>query len=89
MSQVSKQLPVLGYFWLISANEQPNLNWEWRNGWTKRLKKVAKKIFDLQQLKGKCMKKIERKFSNQSGDVILTSIYFAKYRTNFSEVFAK
>ena len=40
VSKVSKQCFVSGHFWLFSQNDQPTLNWKFRNDWTK---KVAKK----------------------------------------------
>ena len=78
MSQVSKQCPVFGYVWLFSQRIQPKLDWKYRNNRTKRLKNVAKKILLITWL---------RKFSNQLGDDIPTSIYFAIYRTCCLQVF--
>ena len=42
VSKVSKQRLVFDYFWLLSKNNQPTLDWKFKNDWTKRLQKLAK-----------------------------------------------
>ena len=73
--------------WFFPQNIQPNLDWKYRNNWTKKLKDVSKKIFHFPYLRENCMEKYKKKFSNQSGYVMLTSIYFTNYRSCCSQVF--
>ena len=45
VSKVSKQCFVFGHFWLfLQKNNQPTLDWKFKNGWTKRLQKIPRKI---------------------------------------------
>ena len=44
VSKVSKQCFVFGHFWLFSQNNQPTLDWKFKNDWTKRLQKIPRKI---------------------------------------------
>lgn len=83
--QVSKQRPVVGHFWLFSQNIQTNLDWKYRSGKTKRLQNVDKKIIYLPWLKENSVEKNDQKFSNQSGDVLQTSIHFTNYRSCCSQ----
>ena len=42
--KASKQRFVLSNFWLFSQNNQPTLDWKFRNDWAKRLQKLPRKI---------------------------------------------
>ena len=53
----------------------------------KRLQNVKKKIFRFPCLRENCVEKNEKKFSNQLGDVTLTSVNLTKYRTCCWQVF--
>ena len=44
LSKLSKQCFVFGHFGLFSQNNQPTLDWKFKNGWTKRLQKIPRKI---------------------------------------------
>ena len=44
VSKVSKQCFVFGHFSLFSQKNQPNLDWKFKNDWTKRLQKIPRKI---------------------------------------------
>ena len=44
VSKVSKQCFVFCHFWLLSRNNQPTLDWKFKNDWTKRLQKIPRKI---------------------------------------------
>ena len=44
LSKVSKQCFAFGHFWLFSQNNQPTLDWKFKNDWTKRLQKLPRKI---------------------------------------------
>lgn len=76
----SIQRLVFGYFWLFSHNIQTNPVWKYKNDRRKGLKYITKKIFHLPWLRKNPDEKNERIFSNQSGDVIQTSISFPNYR---------
>ena len=43
-SKLSKQCFVFGHFWLFSQNNQPTLDWKFKNDWTKSLQKIPRKI---------------------------------------------
>ena len=43
VSKVLRQCFVSGHFWLLSQNKQPNLDWKFKNDWTKRSQKKTKK----------------------------------------------
>ena len=74
------QSNVFDHLWLFSQNMQPNLDWKYGNYRTERLKNATKKIFHLPWLRKNPDEKNKRTFSNQSGDVIQTSISFTNYR---------
>ena len=44
LSKLSKKCFIFGHFWLFSQNNQPTLNWKFKNDWTKRLQKIPRKI---------------------------------------------
>ena len=62
MSQVSKQRLVFGYVYLFSQNALPDIDWKYRNDWTKRLKNIAKKIFLTPWLRENCKGEMKRSF---------------------------
>ena len=67
LSKVSKQHLVFGHFWLFSQNNQPTLDWKFKNDWTKRLQRSLKNV-SLSLAKRKLAEKNEWKFFNQSGE---------------------
>ena len=67
LSKVSKQHLVFGHFWLFSQNNQPTLDWKFKNDWTKRLQRSLKNV-SLSLAKSKLAEKNEWKFFNQSGE---------------------
>ena len=59
VSKVLKQCFVFGHFWLFSQNNQPTLDWKFKNDWTKRLQKIPRKInISLSLAKEKWLKKM-------------------------------
>ena len=75
---------VFGYFWLFSQNNQPTLDWKFKNDWTKRLQKIPRKInLSLSLAKRKLAEKNEWNLSNQSGEVTHASIYLTNCRRSF------
>ena len=81
VSKVSKQCFVFGHFWLFSQNNQPTLDWKFKNDWTKRLQKIPRKInVSLSLAKRKLAEKNEWNLSNQSGEVTRASIYLTNCR---------
>ena len=84
LSKVSKQCFVFGHFWLFSQNNQPTLDWKFKNDWTKRLQKIPRKInLSLSLAKRKLAEKNEWNLSNQSGEVTHASIYLTNCRRSF------
>ena len=84
ISKVSKQCFVFGHFWLFSQNNQPTLDWKFKNDWTKRLQKIPRKInLSLSLAKRKLAEKNEWNLSNQSGEVTHASIYLTNCRRSF------
>ena len=82
--KVSKQCFVFGHFWLFSQNNQPTLDWKFKNDWTKRLQKIPRKInLSLSLAKRKLAEKNEWNLSNQSGEVTRASIYLTNCRRSF------
>ena len=82
--KVSKQRFVFGHFWLFSQNNQPTLDWKFKNDWTKRLQKIPRKInLSLSLDKRKLAKKNKWNLSNQSGEVTHASIYLTNCRRSF------
>ena len=82
--KVSKQCFVSGHFWLFSQNNQPTLDWKFKNDWTKRLQKIPRKInLSLSLAKRKLAEKNEWNLSNQSGEVTHASIYLTNCRRSF------
>ena len=76
LSKLSKQCFVFGHFWLFSQNNQPTLDWKFKNDWNKRLQKIPKKVnVSLSLTKRKLAEKNEWNLSNQSGEVTHPSIY--------------
>ena len=80
LSNVSKHYFEFVQFWLFSQKNQPTLDWKFRNGWTKKFAKVAKK--------NKCFtflswKKNEWKLSNQSSEVMHGSVCLTNCRKSF------
>ena len=61
VSKVSKQSFVFGHFWLFSQNNQPTLDWKFKNKWTKRLQKIPRKLnLSLSLAKRKLAEKMNR-----------------------------
>ena len=84
LSKVSKQCFVFGHFWLFPQNNQPTLDWKFKNDWTKRLQKITRKVNVLLSLtKRKLAEKNEWNLSNQSGEVTRASIYLTNRRSFF------
>ena len=84
LSKLSKQCFVFGHFWLFSQNNQPTLDWKFKNDWTKRLQKITRKVNVLLSLtKRKLAEKNEWNLSNQSGEVTRASIYLTNCRSFF------
>ena len=84
LSKLSKQCFVFGHFWLFSQNNQPTLDWKFKNDWTKRLQKIPRKInLSLSLAKRKLAEKNEWNLSNQSGEVTRASIYLTNCRRSF------
>ena len=76
LSKLSKQCFVFGHFWLFSQNNQPTLDWKFKNDWNKRLQEIPKKVnVSLSLTKRKLAEKNEWNLSNQSGEVTHPSIY--------------
>ena len=76
LSKLSKQCFVFDHFWLFSQNNQPSLDWKFKNDLTKRLQKIPRKInVSLSLAKRKLAEKNEWNFFNQSGEVMHASIY--------------
>ena len=70
--------------WLFSQNNQPTLDWKFKNEWTKRLQKIPRKInLSLSLAKRKLAEKNEWNLSDQSGEVTHASIYLTNYRRSF------
>ena len=83
LSKVSKKCFVFGHFWLFSQNNQPTLDWKFKNDWSKRLQKIPRKIsLSLSLVKRKLTEKNEWNLSNQSGEVTHPSIYLTNCRGN-------
>ena len=74
-SKVSKQCFVLGHFWLFWQNNQPTLDWKFKNDWTKKVAKNTKK--------NKPDEKNEWNLSHRSGEVTRASIYLINCRRSF------
>ena len=85
VSKVSKQWFFFGHFWLfLQKNNQPTLDWKFKNGWTKRLQKIPRKInLSFSLAKRKLAEKNEWNLSNQSGEVTHASIYLTNCRRSF------
>ena len=84
LSKISKQSFTFGHFGLFSRNNQPTLDWKFKNDWTKRLQKKPRKInASLSSAKRKLAEKNEWKLSNQSGSVKYGSIYLTNCRRSF------
>ena len=84
LSKLSKQCFVFGHFWLFSQNNQPTLDWKFKNDWTKRLQKMPRKVnVSLSLTKRKLAEKNEWNLSNQSGEVTRASIYLTNRRSFF------
>ena len=84
VSKVSKQCFLFGHFWLFSQNNQPTLDWKFKNDWTKRLQKLPRKInVSLSLSKRKLAEKNLWNLSNQSGEVTHASICFKNCRRSF------
>ena len=84
VSKVSKQCFVFGHFWLFSQNNQPTLDWKFKNDWTKRLQKIPRKInLSLSLAKRKLAEKNKWNLSKQSGEVTHASIYLTNCRRSF------
>ena len=82
--KASKQRFVLSNFWLFSQNNQPTLDWKFRNDWAKRLQKLPRKInVSLSLAKRKLAEKNEWKLSKQSAEVMHASIYLTNRRRSF------
>ena len=87
LSKLSKQCFVFGHFWLFSQNNQPTLDWKFKNDWTKRLQKIPRKInLSLSLDKRKLAEKNEWNLSNQSGEVTHASIYLTNCRRSFFQL---
>ena len=81
VSKVSKQCFVFGHFWLFSQNNQPTLDWKFKNDWTKRFQRIPRKInVSLSLAKRKLAEKNEWNLFNQSGEVTHASIYLRSCR---------
>ena len=81
LSKLSKQCFVFGHFGLFSQNNQPTLDWKFKNGWAKRLQKIPRKInVSLSLAKRKLAEKGELKLFNRSGEVTHASIYLRNCR---------
>ena len=81
LSKVSKKCFVFGHFWLFSQNNQPTLDWKFKNDWTKKLQKIPRKInLSLSLAKRKLAEKNEWNLFNQSGEVTHASIYLTNCR---------
>ena len=60
LSNVSKHYFEFVQFWLFSQKNQPTLDWKFRNGWTKKFAKVAKKnkcftFLSWKKMNGSCL----------------------------------
>ena len=87
LSKLSKQCFVFGHFWLFSQNNQPTLDWKFKNDWTKRLQKIPRKInVSLSLAKRKLAEKNEWNLFNQSGEVTHASIYLTNCKRNHLSV---
>ena len=76
VSKVSKQCFFFGHFWLFLQDNQPTLDWKFKNDWTERLQKIPRKInVSLSLAKRKLVGKNEWNLFNQSGEVTHASIY--------------
>ena len=84
VSKVSRQCFVFGRFWLFSQNNQPFLDWKFKNVWTKRLQKIPRKInLSLSLAKKKLAEKNEWNLSNQWSEVMHASLYLKNCRRSF------
>ena len=84
VSKVSKQCFLFGHFWLFSQNNQPTLDWKFKNDWTKSLQKMPRKInLSLSLAKRELAEKNEWNLSNQSGEVTHALIYPTNSRRSF------
>ena len=84
LSKISKQSFTFGHFGLFSRNNQPTLDWEFKNDWTKRLQKIPREMnASISSAKRKLAEKNEWKLSHQSGDVKYGSIYLTNCRRSF------
>ena len=85
LSKVSRQCFVFGHFLLFSQNNQPTLDWKFKNDWTKRLQKLPRKINVLLSLAKKKLaeKKNKWRLFNQSSEVLHASIYLTNPRRSF------
>ena len=88
LQKVSKQCCVFVHFWLFSQNNQPTLDWKFKNYWTKRLQKLPRKInVSLSLAKTKLAeKKNGWKLSYQSSEVMHPSICLTNCRKSFFSV---
>ena len=81
LSKVSKQCFVFGHFRLFSQNNQPTLDWKFKNDRTKRLQKIPRKInVSLSLAKRKLASKNKWNLFNQSGEVMHAFIYLTNCR---------
>ena len=84
LSKVSKKCFVFGHFCLFSQNNQPTLDWKFKNDWTKRFKKVPRKTdVSVSLAKRKLAGKNKWNLSNQLVEVTHASIYLTNCRRSF------
>ena len=84
MSKLSKHCFVFGHFWLFSQNNQPTVDWKFKNDRTKRLQRIPRKInVSLSLAKRKLAEKNEWNLSNQSCEVTHASIYLTNCIRSF------